>query len=373
MHFMQNHIVYLKDRFCSCGMFQLVGYPCCHAIAALDYHRLDVEGYIDDRFNKAVYMKVYSNMVNPVPGMHDYEDSGMGKFQPPDVVIKVGRPKKTRRRDANDVRENATASRKGLSHTCAICFSKGHNKRSCTNPPHPNSKFTQNPNQGRQRCSTSHAAAGSRRGRQRCSISHATSGSREGRQSPSAAEQPPFDEFQTYYSEMPPVFSQPSQEQSQVQEQLQFQAEQPQVQEAPSPTRTAQVQEHIKSKQFSTKSNKNSPNFKNRVLQRLQGSLLRPPPVPVASKASHLNPALEQVGPRSISTQEHFAKECPSQPPLPKAAESNKDQFQPPAKTNYQNKAMRDQGVQIQKKLSEVQIWFILLRLKGVLSGNWMI
>ncbi|KAL0391466.1 UNVERIFIED_CONTAM: hypothetical protein Slati_4531700 [Sesamum latifolium] len=94
MHFMQNHIVYLKDRFCSCGMFQLVGYPCCHAIAALDYHRLDVEGYIDDCFSKAVYMKVYSNMVNPVPGMHDYEDSGMGKVQPPDVVIKVGRPKR---------------------------------------------------------------------------------------------------------------------------------------------------------------------------------------------------------------------------------------------------------------------------------------
>ncbi|KAL0421640.1 UNVERIFIED_CONTAM: hypothetical protein Slati_3186900 [Sesamum latifolium] len=190
-------------------MFQLVGYPCCHAIAALDYHRLEVEGYIDDCFSKAVYMKVCSNMVNPVPGIHDCEDSGMGKVQPPDVIIKVGRPKKSRRSDANDVRENATTSRKGLTHTCAICFSKGHNKRSCTNPPHPNSKFTQNPNQGRQRCSTSHAAVGSR----------------EGRQSPSAAEQPPFDEIQTYYSEMP--------------------------------------------------------------------QQTRPPPVPVASKASHLNPALE--------------------------------------------------------------------------------
>ncbi|XP_011078638.1 uncharacterized protein LOC105162328 [Sesamum indicum] len=48
MHFMQNHIVYLKEKFCSCGMFQLVGYPCCHVIAAIDYHRLKVEDFIDN-------------------------------------------------------------------------------------------------------------------------------------------------------------------------------------------------------------------------------------------------------------------------------------------------------------------------------------
>ncbi|KAL0305224.1 UNVERIFIED_CONTAM: hypothetical protein Sangu_3043200 [Sesamum angustifolium] len=30
---------------------------------------------------------------------------------------------------------------KGLTHTCTKCLGKGHNKRNCTNEPHPKSKF----------------------------------------------------------------------------------------------------------------------------------------------------------------------------------------------------------------------------------------
>ncbi|KAL0309281.1 UNVERIFIED_CONTAM: hypothetical protein Sradi_5870400 [Sesamum radiatum] len=136
MHFMQNHIVYLKNRFCSCGIFQLVGYLCCHAIATVDYHRFEVEDYIDDYFSKAVYMKVYSHMVNSVPEMHDNEDSGMGKVDLPNVIIKFGRPRKSRRRDANDVMDTATTSRKEskprqteMQHlTCCIRFKRGQTK-----------------------------------------------------------------------------------------------------------------------------------------------------------------------------------------------------------------------------------------------------
>ncbi|KAL0352486.1 UNVERIFIED_CONTAM: hypothetical protein Scaly_1637300 [Sesamum calycinum] len=92
-------------------MFQLVGYPCCHAIVAIDYHRLKMEDFINECFKKEVYLKVYSYMIHPVPGMHDFEDSKMGRVEPPDVIIKMGRPKKCRRKDANDVKE--TTSRRG--------------------------------------------------------------------------------------------------------------------------------------------------------------------------------------------------------------------------------------------------------------------
>ncbi|KAL0278027.1 UNVERIFIED_CONTAM: hypothetical protein Sradi_7302900, partial [Sesamum radiatum] len=84
-------------------MFQLVGYPCCHAIAAIDYHRLKMEDFTDECFKKEVYLNVYSHMIHPVLGMHDSEDSKTGRVEPPDVIIKMGRPKKCRRKDANDV------------------------------------------------------------------------------------------------------------------------------------------------------------------------------------------------------------------------------------------------------------------------------
>ncbi|KAL0423311.1 UNVERIFIED_CONTAM: hypothetical protein Sradi_0865900, partial [Sesamum radiatum] len=56
-HFLENHIVYLRDRHCSCGMFQLVGFPYCHAIASISYHRLNMEEYVDDYFKKDAYLR----------------------------------------------------------------------------------------------------------------------------------------------------------------------------------------------------------------------------------------------------------------------------------------------------------------------------
>ncbi|KAL0404563.1 UNVERIFIED_CONTAM: hypothetical protein Sradi_2097100 [Sesamum radiatum] len=122
MHFMQNHIVYLNDKHCSCGMFQMCGFPCCHAVAAINYHRQNLEDFVHPYFKKDTYLRVYSHMINPVPGMHDYEESPLGPVNPPHVVKRVGRPKKARRKDANDTREPTKASRRGLTHTCGVLW-----------------------------------------------------------------------------------------------------------------------------------------------------------------------------------------------------------------------------------------------------------
>ncbi|KAG8365951.1 hypothetical protein BUALT_Bualt17G0025400 [Buddleja alternifolia] len=143
-HFMENHIVYLNDKHCSCGMYQLVGYPCCHAIASLNYHNLEYDDYVDDYSKKDCYMRVYSQMINHVPCMHDFEESPLGMVDPPNVKVRVGRPRKVRRRDGNDRRDPTCVSRVRLTHTCGICLQQGHNKSTCTNPPHPNSTFKNN-------------------------------------------------------------------------------------------------------------------------------------------------------------------------------------------------------------------------------------
>ncbi|KAL0403717.1 UNVERIFIED_CONTAM: hypothetical protein Sradi_2012500 [Sesamum radiatum] len=93
---------------------KLVGYLCCHAIAAISYHRLNFEDYVDDYFKKEAYLRVYRHMINPVPGMHDYEESNLGIVNPPHVATKVGRPKKIRRRDVNDLKDGNMVSRNGF-------------------------------------------------------------------------------------------------------------------------------------------------------------------------------------------------------------------------------------------------------------------
>ncbi|KAI3462424.1 hypothetical protein Pfo_019087 [Paulownia fortunei] len=131
MHFLKIHIVFLNDKHCSCGMFQLCGYPCCHALIAIRYHRINVEDYVQGFFKKDMYLRVYSHMVNPVPRLHDFEEFGLGPVNPPNIKLNRGRPKKVRRKDVNNRMDQDVISRIGLTHTCVICLMQGHNKRSC--------------------------------------------------------------------------------------------------------------------------------------------------------------------------------------------------------------------------------------------------
>ncbi|KAG8388118.1 hypothetical protein BUALT_Bualt02G0092500 [Buddleja alternifolia] len=64
--------------------------------------KLETDDHVDDCFKKDRYLRVYSHMVNPVPGIHDYEESTLGIVNPPNVKTGLGRPKKKRMRDGND-------------------------------------------------------------------------------------------------------------------------------------------------------------------------------------------------------------------------------------------------------------------------------
>ncbi|KAG8375051.1 hypothetical protein BUALT_Bualt10G0059600 [Buddleja alternifolia] len=126
-HFLEKHVVYLDEQCCSCGMFQLAGYPCCHAMGALAFFRREAEDYENPSLMKDVYLRVYSHGINPVPEMHDFDESSLGHVDPPHVKPRVGRPTKKRRRDGND-NGASVGTREGLTHTCSICHEQGHNK-----------------------------------------------------------------------------------------------------------------------------------------------------------------------------------------------------------------------------------------------------
>ncbi|KAG8367337.1 hypothetical protein BUALT_Bualt16G0061700 [Buddleja alternifolia] len=87
MHGLDNHVVVLDEHHCSCGMFQMVGYPCCHAIAAMGFHRKEVEDYVNSYLKKDVYLRVYSHSINPIPDMHDFEESSLGKVSAPKIPL----------------------------------------------------------------------------------------------------------------------------------------------------------------------------------------------------------------------------------------------------------------------------------------------
>ncbi|KAK4400824.1 hypothetical protein Sango_1188500 [Sesamum angolense] len=47
-------------------------------MAAIQYHRQNLEDFVHPYFKKDIYLRVYSHMINPVPGIHDYEESPLG-------------------------------------------------------------------------------------------------------------------------------------------------------------------------------------------------------------------------------------------------------------------------------------------------------
>ncbi|KAG8390382.1 hypothetical protein BUALT_Bualt01G0077600 [Buddleja alternifolia] len=137
-----KYVVDLALMTCTCGMFQLSGYPCCHAIAAIAERRTKTKNYVDDCYSKQAYLKVYENMIHVVPGQRDYIKTTFQVLRAPPVKRKRGRPRKNRIRGPG---ENLNSTRAGLTHTCQNCLQLGHNKASCTNPTHPASKWYKGP------------------------------------------------------------------------------------------------------------------------------------------------------------------------------------------------------------------------------------
>ncbi|KAL0405170.1 UNVERIFIED_CONTAM: hypothetical protein Slati_3830900 [Sesamum latifolium] len=117
-----------------------------------------------------------------------------------------------------------------------------------------------------------------------------------------------------------------------------FKGTTPGTRTAPSPTRTAPGPRTHQVQAVQHQVQQEQPQLQKQGAPKATRKPFKATTCPVASKASHLNLGLEQVGPTSISTQEHFAKECPSQPPLPKAARKQQRPVSTSSKLAKRNK-----------------------------------
>ena len=134
-----KHVVDLFKRTCGCGMFQLTGYPCPHAYAAILHIRKKIEDYVDPFYKKDAYLKIYDHMIHCVRGQCDFIKTGYQPLLPPNLKSKRGRPKKLRRK--SQAEDLPTSTRRGLTHVCKNCLQAGHNKSTCKNPTNPRSKL----------------------------------------------------------------------------------------------------------------------------------------------------------------------------------------------------------------------------------------
>ena len=121
-------VVDIHSRSCSCRIWQVEDFPCCHAIAALWSIKLSPRRYVSHFYTKDAYVATYAANVYP-SGLNFFSDNRfVGQtplsILPPDVRRRAGRPKKQRISSSGE-----HVKRRGH---CGNCGQFGHNKRSCT-------------------------------------------------------------------------------------------------------------------------------------------------------------------------------------------------------------------------------------------------
>ncbi|KAL7212538.1 hypothetical protein ACSBR2_015268 [Camellia fascicularis] len=80
-------------------------------------------------------------MMHPVPGQHEWVETGMPAVAPPLYRKQPGRPPKIRKKGIDEPINPVRVSRQHRFIVCARCLQKGHNQRSCKGPVHPKSKL----------------------------------------------------------------------------------------------------------------------------------------------------------------------------------------------------------------------------------------
>ncbi|KAH9751786.1 SWIM-type domain-containing protein [Citrus sinensis] len=101
----RNFLVHIIDGTCECGMWQVSGVPCKHAVAAILHKGGQPENYVHHYLTKESFMMTYMGTINPIPDECAWPEVEAEpspdvvvpvKVRPPDIKALVGRPKKKR-------------------------------------------------------------------------------------------------------------------------------------------------------------------------------------------------------------------------------------------------------------------------------------
>ncbi|XP_039115839.1 uncharacterized protein LOC120251370 [Dioscorea cayenensis subsp. rotundata] len=97
----------LRKRWCDCGEFQILHFPCRHVLAACAYIHLHWQAYVDNVYRLETIFNVYHKEFQPMSNER-YWNPYNGPHLYPDLTMRrpaSGRPKSSRIRNEMDIRE----------------------------------------------------------------------------------------------------------------------------------------------------------------------------------------------------------------------------------------------------------------------------
>ena len=100
-----RHTVNLKQKTCTCRIWDLSGIPYPYAIKALTHKKVDPIIEIHWWYSKEAYMITYKNKMQPVRGQKFWKVDPSSAMLPHNVVKQLGRPIMKRNREPDEARK----------------------------------------------------------------------------------------------------------------------------------------------------------------------------------------------------------------------------------------------------------------------------
>ncbi|CAL2227495.1 unnamed protein product [Prunus armeniaca] len=118
-------MVNLDERFCSCYQWQLLGFPCQHAIQVIQHSGLCLYNFVDEYYKADFYKATYATHIFPIP---DIEKPPPGDvfLLPPHTRKPPGRPPTKHFKSSSETKRQVKCKR------CGSC--DRHNRRTCKVP-----------------------------------------------------------------------------------------------------------------------------------------------------------------------------------------------------------------------------------------------
>jgi len=126
---MEKFVVDLKDNSCTCNFWELVGIPCRHVVAVINYRLEEPENYVHKYYKREAYQCTYGEQISPINGQELWPKTNSQQILPPTYKTPLGRPRKLRRREADENMSHSKNSRRNMQMRCSRCHQYGYNNR----------------------------------------------------------------------------------------------------------------------------------------------------------------------------------------------------------------------------------------------------
>ncbi|CAN1165127.1 hypothetical protein LINPERHAP2_LOCUS25968 [Linum perenne] len=135
---LKSWVVNLRGSKCACGLWQLSGLPCQHALSCITLNNEPVEPYCNPCFKVSSYKLAYRNAIYPLNDSSQWPNSLGPTLRAPTIETpRSGVKQKKRRREHGEVLQRkdkngktySTVRKAGNGQRCTVCKKTGHNRR----------------------------------------------------------------------------------------------------------------------------------------------------------------------------------------------------------------------------------------------------